>query len=263
MAFRFFLIVFLCAVLLFPFAASAHPGKTDENGGHYDYSTGEYHYHHGYPAHQHENGVCPYDFDDKTDHSASENTRSVTVYSPKRLITAAPTVRPSPAPVVVAVRPVNGYSLVICAVGGCLFFILVYQFLRSRSLNRPELFKSFLFKIGVAVIIVLFIILLAYLSTVYRNTSNLSANKQVTPTATVRPTATITPILSFSPSPAPSASPPPAYNCRYIAHYKSKMFHVPTCETVSYIPESSREYLNDTREELIEKGYSPCQRCHP
>lgn len=38
-----------------------HPGRTDANGGHYDRSTGEYHYHHGYPAHQHPNGVCPYE----------------------------------------------------------------------------------------------------------------------------------------------------------------------------------------------------------
>lgn len=41
-------------------AVFAHPGKTDSDGGHFDHSTGEYHYHHGYPAHQHENGTCPY-----------------------------------------------------------------------------------------------------------------------------------------------------------------------------------------------------------
>ena len=38
-----------------------HPGRTDEDGGHTDHSTGEYHYHHGYPAHQHPNGKCPYE----------------------------------------------------------------------------------------------------------------------------------------------------------------------------------------------------------
>lgn len=38
----------------------AHSGNTDGNGGHTDHSTGEYHYHHGYPAHDHPNGVCPY-----------------------------------------------------------------------------------------------------------------------------------------------------------------------------------------------------------
>ena len=53
---------------------SAHSGKTDANGGHYDSSTGEYHYHHGYPAHQHTNGKCPYDYKDKTDHSSGSSS---------------------------------------------------------------------------------------------------------------------------------------------------------------------------------------------
>ena len=47
-----------------PFAAYAHPGRTDSSGGHHDYGNvsglGDYHYHHGYPAHLHPNGVCPY-----------------------------------------------------------------------------------------------------------------------------------------------------------------------------------------------------------
>ncbi|MFR2765476.1 MAG: YHYH domain-containing protein [Clostridium sp.] len=47
------------------FTAWGHPGRTDSSGGHYDRSTGEYHYHHGYPAHQHPGGVCPYDIEDK------------------------------------------------------------------------------------------------------------------------------------------------------------------------------------------------------
>ena len=56
----------LFVVLSIATTVSAHPGRTDSMGGHYDRSTGEYHYHHGYPAHQHTGGVCPYDFDDKT-----------------------------------------------------------------------------------------------------------------------------------------------------------------------------------------------------
>ncbi len=75
----------IAIILLFVFAfflpiiAYAHPGDTDENGGHYDHSTGEYHYHHGYPAHQHPNGICPYDYDDRTgensgSHSSSSST---------------------------------------------------------------------------------------------------------------------------------------------------------------------------------------------
>lgn len=63
-AFKIFLIA-LSAIIIISgscVAVFAHPGKTDSSGGHYDRSTGEYHYHHGYPAHQHDNGTCPYDF---------------------------------------------------------------------------------------------------------------------------------------------------------------------------------------------------------
>lgn len=54
----------------------AHPGRTDAYGGHWDHSTGEYHFHHGYPAHQHIDGVCPYDFDDQTNHSSGSSSGS-------------------------------------------------------------------------------------------------------------------------------------------------------------------------------------------
>ncbi len=54
----------------------AHPGSLDANGGHYDRSTGEYHYHHGYSAHQHENGECPYDFKDNANTEYNPNNNS-------------------------------------------------------------------------------------------------------------------------------------------------------------------------------------------
>lgn len=60
----------IVGVLLANLPISAHPGKTDGDGGHYNRSTGEYHYHHGFSAHQHTNGVCPYDFQDRTSHSS-------------------------------------------------------------------------------------------------------------------------------------------------------------------------------------------------
>ena len=55
----------LLAVCLYT-TAYAHSGRTDSNGGHYDRETGEYHYHHGYPAHDHDGGICPYNYDDRT-----------------------------------------------------------------------------------------------------------------------------------------------------------------------------------------------------
>ena len=60
--------VIVCALICLTTTAIAHSGRTDANGGHYDHSTGDYHYHHGYPAHKHPNGECPYKFKDKTNH---------------------------------------------------------------------------------------------------------------------------------------------------------------------------------------------------
>ena len=55
-----FLCIIACFLLGFSLVAYAHSGGTDSAGGHYNHSTGEYHYHHGHPAHQHPDGVCPY-----------------------------------------------------------------------------------------------------------------------------------------------------------------------------------------------------------
>ena len=55
----------LLSVLLLSLPVSAHSGRTDSAGGHHDNKNvsglGPYHYHHGYPAHLHPNGVCPYE----------------------------------------------------------------------------------------------------------------------------------------------------------------------------------------------------------
>lgn len=75
--------VIFCFILIFT-CASAHPGRTDASGGHWDRSTGEYHYHHGYPAHQHTNGICPYDYNDltgSTSGSPSSSSSSVSATS--------------------------------------------------------------------------------------------------------------------------------------------------------------------------------------
>lgn len=62
----------------------AHSGRTDMFGGHHDYKNksglGYYHYHHGYPAHLHKDGVCPYGGINNSSSSSSttkSNTGSV------------------------------------------------------------------------------------------------------------------------------------------------------------------------------------------
>lgn len=81
---RIVFIFLLSAITLFLLEtkAYAHAGKTDWQGGHTDRETGDYHYHHGYPAHDHYDmdgdgkADCPYDFDDKTNHSSSTTGKS-------------------------------------------------------------------------------------------------------------------------------------------------------------------------------------------
>lgn len=71
------LLIAIILCLCLPVLVSAHPGRTDYYGGHYNHSEGEYHYHHGYSAHQHSDtngdGVldCPYTFTGKP--NSSEN----------------------------------------------------------------------------------------------------------------------------------------------------------------------------------------------
>ena len=85
-----YILSFLLISLVVP--VFAHPGSLDENGGHYNRSTGEYHYHHGYSAHQHTNGECPYDFHDNVVHqtggsSNSTNSSNSSDYSEKESTT--------------------------------------------------------------------------------------------------------------------------------------------------------------------------------
>ena len=67
------LLVFLTVIAL-ALPVQAHSGRTDSSGGHYDRSTGKYHYHHGYSAHQHTGGVCPYESKNKTNHYSGSSS---------------------------------------------------------------------------------------------------------------------------------------------------------------------------------------------
>ena len=68
---RQFILLFFLICALASSTGYAHSGGTDAKGGHYDHSTGQYHYHHGYSAHQHPNGVCPYENKNSTNKIAT------------------------------------------------------------------------------------------------------------------------------------------------------------------------------------------------
>lgn len=125
---------FIFCLITFALVSYAHPGRTDANGGHYDRSTGEYHYHHGYSAHFHDAGVCPYDYHDNTDHdrsSYSYSSSSRTTTAPRPSATKAPARSPSPKEE--SSSSFSAGHLVLAGFGVAVPGILVFQSIRSHK----------------------------------------------------------------------------------------------------------------------------------
>lgn len=74
-------IVFAFAVLCCISISFGHSGRTDASGGHYDRQYGGYHYHHGYPAHDHKGGKCPYIEAQKEQAHKKQLTKTIFLYS--------------------------------------------------------------------------------------------------------------------------------------------------------------------------------------
>ena len=92
------LVFVLILALTTSFAAFAHSGRTDSNGGHKDNKNksglGPYHYHcGGHPAHLHPNGVCPYSSSGKESSSTPKPNKT-----PRPTNTPTPTPVPTPRP---------------------------------------------------------------------------------------------------------------------------------------------------------------------
>lgn len=49
----------------------------------------------------------------------------------------------------------------------------------------------------------------------------------------------------------------------YVLNTNSKKFHLPSCSSVDQMSPKNRKDVEDTRENLIAKGYDPCKRCNP
>ena len=49
----------------------------------------------------------------------------------------------------------------------------------------------------------------------------------------------------------------------YILNKNTRKFHVPNCSSVGSMAAHNKEYFEGTREQAIERGFTPCQRCNP
>lgn len=55
----------------------------------------------------------------------------------------------------------------------------------------------------------------------------------------------------------------PENGYQYVLNTHTKKFHYPTCPSVSQMKEENTAYSNETRDQLIAEGYSPCGNCKP
>lgn len=139
---RFYSVLFFLLFLSsFTSDAFAHPGRTDGNGGHYDSDTGEYHYHHGYTEHQHTDldgdGVpdCPYDFQDKTDHTSRSSGSSGSYHTN---VTPKPTPKPTPIPKIEKTEEdeTNFSPFIPIGLSAVVFFLVMKTIKRKREERR-------------------------------------------------------------------------------------------------------------------------------
>ena len=49
----------------------------------------------------------------------------------------------------------------------------------------------------------------------------------------------------------------------YVLNTSTMKFHYPSCSSVEKMAEHNKEYVEASREELIEAGYEPCGNCEP
>lgn len=50
---------------------------------------------------------------------------------------------------------------------------------------------------------------------------------------------------------------------KYVKNTNSMKFHRATCESVGEMSEKNKEFTNESREEIIKEGYTPCKACRP
>ena len=87
------------------------------------------------------------------------------------------------------------------------------------------------------------------------------------PAISMPPTATLSPAIVEPPSAGPTQpeqeEDAPALTVTYIVNTNTGKFHYPSCSSVGQMNEENKWRFSGTADELLQKGYVPCQRCRP
>lgn len=95
-------------------------------------------------------------------------------------------------------------------------------------------------------------------------TTDAATTDVATAAATVTDAASAAETAAATKAPATSAAEDaPTANAGYVCNKNSKKFHPPTCSSVDKMKPANRMNYSGSRDDLLAKGYSPCQRCKP
>lgn len=99
--------------------------------------------------------------------------------------------------------------------------------------------------------------------------STSSATAPTLPVATPTPTvSTLAPVTETPPSAEPTQAAQqeesaPVSMVTYIINTNTGKFHYLSCSSVRQMNEENKRVFNGTADQLVQQGYSPCQRCRP
>lgn len=163
--------VIVLLISIFTIAISAHSGRTDANGGHYDSSTGKYHYHHGYSAHQHYDingdGIidCPKEFREETNYTDTSNDNYVST-DKKTEDKSEPSIKLSFSDILVIMLEIIWNILKVSLLGLIGWFLLYVILTLFISWIYEKVFKKDGYTLASAVSIILIVVAVIIISSI-------------------------------------------------------------------------------------------------
>ncbi len=84
-------------------------------------------------------------------------------------------------------------------------------------------------------------------------------------TTTAKPTTTKKETTTSKPTTTKKVTTSKSSNSEqhYVLNNNTKKFHYPSCSSADKIADKNRDDFNGNRDTLINRGFSPCGRCHP
>ena len=121
----------------------------------------------------------------------------------------------------------------------------------GKSDRKGKVYSFWLIAVLLIVLSLLIIDILPSITNTYKQTNNTNANKETTS------------FIDKLREDSETHQEIDVISADYIGNKNTKKFHYSWCYAIELMNESNKYYYNGTREEMIDKGYKPCQKCFP